>query len=554
MSSSQESLAAGYAALEQADATAARHAFERAIEDGGRAEAYEGLGWAAQALDDGDLAISARQAAFRHYRQQGDDVSAARMAMWLGKDHEDYRGENAIARGWRQRARRLLEDQQIGPEHGWLPILECWAGIYEGDDPHRVQVCAQEALAVARECGDTDIAVLAIAIEGLALVEQGSISEGMLLLDEAAAAAFGGELRQEMWGLAVFCFLIFACERARDFGRAAEWCEMMREAADRLGHVGSQAICRAHYGAVLTVRGAWEEAESILAEAVASFEASWRPRSVEASIRLAGLWRRQGRTAEAASLLREAGSHPLAILELAGMAFDDGSLQDARELAERYLRHIPPGNRLQRAPGLELLIRIAARSGDFDDAVESLTELEAIAETVGTFHLRGSVSLSRGVIAAAISDTGKAQVALEDAVDLFEQCGAPYEAALARVELADLLLSLGRQSRAQGELDRARETLDALGADAREWRGAAVLQRADTASNAHPDATGSPILTGRQADILRLVSLGMNDREIAERLVISEHTVHRHIANILARCEVHTRAAAVAYAASRGWI
>ena len=59
-------------------------------------------------------------------------------------------------------------------------------------------------------------------------------------------------------------------------------------------------------------------------------------------------------------------------------------------------------------------------------------------------------------------------------------------------------------------------------------------------------------LTERQREILRLVAQGQSDKEAAAALGISEHTVHRHIANILRTLDVPSRAAAVAQAAQRG--
>ena len=56
-------------------------------------------------------------------------------------------------------------------------------------------------------------------------------------------------------------------------------------------------------------------------------------------------------------------------------------------------------------------------------------------------------------------------------------------------------------------------------------------------------------LTGREREVLRLVAEGLSDREIAQRLVLSPHTVHRHVANIRTKLGRPSRAAAVAYAA-----
>jgi DNA-binding NarL/FixJ family response regulator len=59
-------------------------------------------------------------------------------------------------------------------------------------------------------------------------------------------------------------------------------------------------------------------------------------------------------------------------------------------------------------------------------------------------------------------------------------------------------------------------------------------------------------LTARELDVLRLVAQGLSDAEIAERLVVSQHTVHRHVANVRTKLRLPSRAAAVAYAAHAG--
>ena len=67
-----------------------------------------------------------------------------------------------------------------------------------------------------------------------------------------------------------------------------------------------------------------------------------------------------------------------------------------------------------------------------------------------------------------------------------------------------------------------------------------------------PGADGRKGLTPREIEILRLISTGLNNQAIAERLFISEHTVHRHVANTLTKLEVSSRSAAVAQAGRLG--
>lgn len=96
-----------------------------------------------------------------------------------------------------------------------------------------------------------------------------------------------------------------------------------------------------------------------------------------------------------------------------------------------------------------------------------------------------------------------------------------------------------------GDTEQAvRAILGGLGAEP----GAAPLVRG--AGGARPQEESE--LTGRETEVLGLIASGLSDREIAERLVLSPHTVHRHVANVRAKLGLPTRAAAAAAAAKRG--
>jgi DNA-binding NarL/FixJ family response regulator len=68
------------------------------------------------------------------------------------------------------------------------------------------------------------------------------------------------------------------------------------------------------------------------------------------------------------------------------------------------------------------------------------------------------------------------------------------------------------------------------------------------------EADAASPLSSRETEILRLVATGMSNREIATTLVLSEHTVHRHVANILRKLAQSTRAAAATQALRAGLI
>ena len=150
---------------------------------------------------------------------------------------------------------------------------------------------------------------------------------------------------------------------------------------------------------------------------------------------------------------------------------------------------------------------------------------------MGTAPLGACADLAEGRLAAARGDHDRARVLLEDAVDCFTRSRAPFEAAEARLELAAVLVALGRPEAAERETAAARERLRELGATT---------------------APPLPELTPREREVLALLAEGLTNRLIAERLVVSEHTVHRHVTSILRKLDLPSRAAAAAVAARVG--
>ncbi|HXH23177.1 MAG TPA: tetratricopeptide repeat protein [Dehalococcoidia bacterium] len=538
---------AGWEALSRGDWPAARDWFEREVARSEYGAALEGLSWTAFSQNDADRLFWARERAYRRYREEGDPISAARMAVWISSDYTDFRGETAVANGWRQRARRLLEGEPLCPEHGWLALFDGEAALMVEEDAERALACARRAWEIGRQVQAPDVEAMGLAMEGLALVTSGEIDAGMSRLDEAAAAVVGDELKEQIALTTCLCYLVQACERAKDYDRATQWCQRMREYVDGRQIALGQGVCRAHYAGVLIWRGKWEEAEAELAVAEAFIRASRPPMAAEAVVRLADLRRRQGRLEEARRLFSEVEWHPMALLGLAEMALAEGQVDDAQEALERALRHVPENSRTQRASALALLARVQAMLGDHEAARQKLEEVRGLSEAIATLPVKASFHFSAGVLQAAEGDHASAARSFEDAVDLFERGGGPYEAAVTRLELARCLAASGRLERARGEARAAEQALASLGAVVDAARASALLASLGVSSGASP-----PALTARQVDILRLIAEGRSDREIAAALVVSEHTVHRHVANILQRLGLPSRAAAVAFAGRSG--
>ena len=102
--------------------------------------------------------------------------------------------------------------------------------------------------------------------------------------------------------------------------------------------------------------------------------------------------------------------------------------------------------------------------------------------------------------------------------------------------------ALGDEDSAALELGAARAVFEQLGA-------APDVARVDThIQSAAPDTHG---LSPRELQVLRLVATGKTNREIATELVVSEHTVARHMQNIFGKLGVSSRTAATAFAFER---
>jgi LuxR family maltose regulon positive regulatory protein len=519
----------------------ARACFEQALERSDSAEAWDGLAWAWWWLEDGTESIRARERAYRVYKGAGDLRGAARMAIWLANDHHDFRAEKAVAQGWFARAARILDDLDPVPEHGWLAALEAEMALGRGDTAAAVRL-GSRARELGRDLGITDLEMLGLATEGLALTTAGDVEEGMRRLDEATAAALGGEYEELVGVCWTCCYLIYGCERVRDYDRAAQWCRKVEEFAERMRIQFVNGVCRAHYAAVLTWHGSWEQADEALSRATSQLAAARPPWAPEGMVRLADLRRRQGRFEEAGRLFAEAERHPLAAVGMAELSLDRGDPDGAVLLADRMLRRLPLENRTQRAAALELAVRAKAAAGDVDGARAHLEELRSVAHAVPTSPLRAAASFCDGVVAAAAGDHESAADALEDAAALFAASDAPFELGRTRIELARALAELGRRDLASREAAAALELLERTGANALRERAQEVLDKlGDGGRPAGP-------LTRRELEVLGLIAQGMRDRDIAAALTLSEHTVHRHMSNIYGKLGCSTRAAAVAKA------
>src|SRR5258708_38077982 len=199
--------------------------------------------------------------------------------------------------------------------------------------------------------------------EGWAAVGGGAAAAGMGCLEEAAAAATAGEMKELHSVGVVCCWQIFACERVRDYDRAAQWCARVQEFSKRWRLRPLSAICRTQYAGVLIWRGDWAEAEKELTTAKRAFEQVRPPLAVQAFARLGELRLRQGRLDDAERLFTAAGANLFARLGLAALTLERGAAREAAAAIDHLLAQGNAAEPTMRHSILELAVRPPGSAG-----------------------------------------------------------------------------------------------------------------------------------------------------------------------------------------------
>ncbi len=537
------SIDAGNQSLSAGDWQKARTHFQAALEVLQTAEACEGLANAAWWLDETDELFSNREHAYVLYRDAEDQLGAARMATWLALDYYIFRRSPAIANGWLQRAQRLL-DQIERPmvEHCLLAFARGHIAL-ENLDVEGVQHHAREALNLAREVGAFDLEMLSLSLLGLGTVSAGDVERGMVMLDEAGSAATAGEISDPDAIVTSCCYLFYACERVQDFRRASEWCEVLVDLCKRWDYRSMVSVCRGHYASILIWQGDWAHAERELISAtdeLLATRAGWAP---EGQLRLADLRRLQGQFEAAEELYERIQDHPYSLLGRGELAFERGDLLGAKDLVDRFLRRLPERAVTDRLSALDVRLQIAIQL-DSDDVDAALEALSTTAELISTGPVRATAIRARGRVAANRGEFDTARTCFEDAIDLFVSSNAMFEAARTRLELARTLANGNRHEVAAAECRSALNMFERIGAGPDQERALVLLQEtARTIESSSRTAIAYPGLSRRESEILRLISIGYTNPEIAEELYLSVRTVERHVSSIYQKLGAEGKAA-----------
>jgi ATP/maltotriose-dependent transcriptional regulator MalT len=536
--SASDELARGRESYANSAWTAARESLRRADEREPLAAAdLELLATSAYMLGREDEWIPIMERAHHRHSEARETRRAARCAFWIGM-HLVLRGQMGPGTGWLGRAQRLLEGDDECVERGYLLMPVAFQHEAEGDFDGAVATAAAAA-EIAERFGDKDLFALAVHAQGEIRVREGRVREGLALLDEAMVTVTEGELSPIVTGI-VYCGVIHACEEVYELRRAREWTAALTEWCERQDDlVAFTGRCLVHRAQILQLQGAWPEALAEVDRASRHFATPMNPAAVAKAHYLEGeLQRLRGEFAKAEDAYRRSsrlGSEPqpgLALLRLAQGNRDAAAAAIRRALGEAV-------ERSRRASLLPAYAEIMLALGEVEEARRACAELEEVAVECDSDMLRAMVAHARGAVELAAGDSKAALASLRRAAQAWQELDAPYEAARARVLVGRACLALDDEEGFELELDASRGVFEELGA-LPDVAAVDALTGA-SASNAYG-------LTARELEVLRLVARGKSNREIAGELVISEHTVARHLQNIFRKLGVPSRAAAGAFA------
>ncbi|MFI9810315.1 AAA family ATPase [Streptomyces sp. NPDC052301] len=514
-----------------------------------------------------ERALKITKRALRLLEDEPDPLRAA----WFWVQRSRLVQAQARGDGWHELATaqdlvRGLPPSEVHAEV--LALAANWSMLHRPGP--EASAAAEQAVEYARMVGARDIELHARLTLGCLMVDAGDHELGLTELRQVLRDT----LAEGVHHVAGRAYVNLPSE-LQSVGRDREAAPLLREGiafTRKYGLLDSEAWVWGNLSDALYSLGQWEEAAEAAAHATRRGHSA-KPRGAGA-LKLAHLALARGDFADAGRCLATARAHygthdpmpqqslPLARIAL-GVAAAEGRIDDARaELLRALEIGFPPGTHRY---GWPLLLAAATAEADacslpaaLPGRAEILDHLTRTARTLTTAAPLWD-AYSQYTRAELLRAEGRDTVdTWTPVVAAFECLDRPYDLARVRLRLAGALLAVGGEK----ERDRAVQLLRSAAAvaahlDARPLAEAVArlaqrarlpLPRTPQQALAAADPAAALGLTSRERDVLRLVSAGRTNRQIAEELFISPKTASVHVSNILSKLGVAGRGEAAAVA------
>jgi DNA-binding CsgD family transcriptional regulator len=511
------------------------------------------LGFAAFLVGrDGD-AEKAWTRAFHGLVEQNDRRGAARVGFWLSLSHL-LAGQTSQSSGWLSRTRRLIDDHEGDcAEYGLALVVSALLALRKGE-AERARPMFEQAAKLGECCRDSDLLAVGLLGHGQALVELERAGEGVELLDEAMVAVTAGEVSPPLAGI-VYCAVVLTCERIFDLDRAHEWTLALdRWCKSQPELVAFRGQCLVHRSELMQFKGDWLAAQREVDRALEVLSGRSTRLHARALYQKAELHRVTGSLELAQQLYREASAlgfeaQPGVSLLLLNQGDVQGAASAIRVIGSRASVPIAPGNAVRRVAALESFVEVMLAANELDAARVAAEELNELAARSGAPYLKAAAAQAKGCVLLESDRASDALPELRRAWMLWQELEAHYAAARVRVLIGRACAALDEREVASAHFEAAAAIFERLGADCDLGR---LRERVGPASHDGSADVTFGQLSGRERQVLVLVACGKTNRQVAEDLCISEHTVARHLSNIFNKIGVGSRTAASAFAFEHG--
>jgi class 3 adenylate cyclase len=387
---------------------------------------------------------------------------AAMVALMIRHQHLNALGDAGAGRGWGQRAERLLEGEPECVEQGFLWRVQAIRCFLDGK-PDEGRQLFDRAIELGIRLGNPNVVAMNLSSLGASLAEAGREEEGYAYLDEACAAAIGGELGPYATGI-VYCNTISAYRNAGEFAIGSKWSDNATRWCRRESITGFSGICRVHRAEFMRLRGALADAEREATRASGELEQSIPMLAAEAHYEIGEVRFRLGDLAGADAAFRHAHElgrepQPGAALLLAAQGQGAAalrSLESSTLVAPLYAA-------LDEMRCLAARVAIADEIGDAAHSDRAAKRAEELAEAHHGVGLRVLAVQARGTAQLALGEAD-AHKTLRRALRLWQEIDAPYEVAQVRLLLARALRLIGDAAGARREIEAALAGFERVGA------------------------------------------------------------------------------------------